>query len=201
MHVLLWRHGRDHHRRLGLAKQLTEHRTDPADHLLKPGHRHGGSSVPEALQRRQVFRRQVGVPEQHVDKGWWQEGVRNPVLLDQREELGKVGPGHDDDLTPERHDREAEHARRVGEWRERQVHRPSLERIAHQGERRHRFDVPAGQHDPLGLARRPACARNHDDVVGRIGLPGFGAHLAQPLIERHGKRDGGVQANQRRELG
>ena len=140
------------------------------------------------------------MPEQHVDKGGWQEGVRDPVLLDQREELGKVGPGHDDDLTTERHDREAEHARRVGEWRERLVHRTSLERVAHQGERRHRFDVPAGQHYPLGLARRPAGTRNHDDVVGRIGLPRFGAHLVQPLVERHGKRDVGVQANQCCEL-
>src|SRR5437764_12886983 len=52
VHVLLWRHGRDHHRRLGLAKQLTEHWTDPADGLLKPGRRRRGSSAPEAQQPR-----------------------------------------------------------------------------------------------------------------------------------------------------
>src|SRR5260370_39987041 len=80
VHMLLRRHSRDHHRGLCLTKQLTENWTDPADCLLKPGHRHGGSSVPEALQRRQVFRRQVGVPEQHVDKGRWQESMRDPVL-------------------------------------------------------------------------------------------------------------------------
>src|SRR6266700_1176747 len=35
VHVLLRRHSRDHHRLLGLAKQLTNHRTDPVDSLLK----------------------------------------------------------------------------------------------------------------------------------------------------------------------
>src|SRR5205085_2962550 len=35
--VLLRCHGRDHHRRLGLAKKLTEHWADSADRLLKPG--------------------------------------------------------------------------------------------------------------------------------------------------------------------
>ena len=79
----------------------------------------------------------------------------------------EVGLRHHHDLAAARHHREAQHTGRVGQRREREVDRPALERVAHQGQRRHRLEVAAGEHHALGRARRTTGADDHRDVVDR----------------------------------
>ena len=189
--VVPGREGGDEHRRLGLAEQLAEDRSEDADRLLEPGRRHRRGPVPQALQGAQVRRRQRRVVEQRVDDGRGQERVGDPVAADEREELPEVGAGHDDDLPAQRHDREAEHPGRVGERREREVDRAALERVAHQRQGRHRLDVPAGQHHALRPAGGAAGPGDHDHVVDRIGLPGAVADPRQPLGEPDRAGDAG----------
>ena len=122
------RHRRDHHRRLGLPEQLRHHRTDRTDRLLQPSCRDRRRAVPEALQRDQVGARQVVVAEQHVDQRRRQERVRDPVPLDQLQEVGEVGLRHHHDLAAARHHREAEHPGGVGQRRQREIDRAAVER-------------------------------------------------------------------------
>ena len=75
------------------------------------------------------------------------------------------GRAHHDDLAAEGQHREAEHAGRVGERREREVDRAALERVAHQRDRRHRLEVGAGEHHALGPAR--SCRRCRRSSRGR----------------------------------
>ena len=108
-----------------------------------------------------------GLVEQHVDDGRRQEGVGDPVPLDQRQELRQVGRRHDHDLPAQGQDREAQDPGRVGERGQREVHRAPGERVAHQHDGRHRLEVAPGQQHALGAAGGPAGARDHGDVVGR----------------------------------
>ena len=130
---------------------------------------------------------ELGMIEQHVDHGRRQEGVRDAVALDQIEKLGDVGVMHDDDATAERHDRETQHAGRVGQRREREVDRTALERIAHQRQCRHGLDVAARQHDPLRLAGGAPGAGNHREIVDSLALIMPVGEVSEPAVEGGGE--------------
>ena len=198
--MLLRGHGRDHHRRLGLAEELTHHRADSCQRLFEPCRRHGRRAIPEALQRREVGRRHCGIFEQHVNEGRRKEGVGHPPVSDEPQELAKVGLRHDDDAAAESHHRQAENARRVGEGREREIDRPAVERIAHQRQRRHRLEVAARQHHAFRLPGRPPCAGDHGDIVERRDVHRIVGRAFEPARERRRGRGRPVQANQDREL-
>ena len=112
------------------------------------------------------------------------------TALNQVEKLGKIRFRHNDDPAAKRHDRQAQHARRMGQRREREIGRTPLERIAHKRERRHRFEVAAREHHALGLPRRAASARDHDDVVDRRDLDEIFTLAVQPFLQR--RREGGA---------
>ncbi len=77
------------------------------------------------------------------------------------------GCGHDHDLAAAGQDREAQHAGRVGQRRQGEVHRAAVERVAHQRDRRHRLEVAVGEHHALGPPGGAAGADQGDDVVRR----------------------------------
>ena len=162
--------------------------------LLQAAGRHRRRAVPQALQVSQVGPGQARVVEQHVDQRRRQERVGHRVLLDQRQELGQVRLGHDDDLAAERHDREAQHAGRVGQRGQGEVARARPERVAHQRQRRHRLDVAAGEHDALRPAGGTPGADEHDHVAGRLGLPGLGG--SGPIHRSKGVACGGSPSRQ-----
>jgi hypothetical protein len=120
--------------------------------------------------------------------------------FDEPQELAYIRPRHDDDAAAKRHDRQAQHARRMGQRREREIGRTPVERIAHKRERRHRFEVAAREHHALGLPRRAASARDHDDVVDRRDLDEIFTLAAQPFLQRRGEGGAVVEADERGEL-
>ena len=199
--MVLRRHHRDHHRRLGLAEQLCHHRAKLADRFLEPRGRDWRGPVPEALHRRQIGRGQIGMIEQHVDQRRRQEGVGRPVTFGEGQEFADVGIGHDHDFTAMCHDREGQHPGGVGERRHREIDRATLERIAHQGERGHRLEIAARQHHALRVARRAAGAGEHREVADRLRLKPTVGNIRQPLVERRCERLFGIQADKLLHLG
>jgi hypothetical protein len=181
--VLARRHHRNHHRRLGLAEELRHDGADLLQRLFEPRGRHRGGAVPEALQRIEPRGRQLRVLQQHVDERGRQEGVGDAVLLDEPEELAQLGPGHDHHLPAQRHHRQAQHAGRVRERRQREVGGPALEGVAHQGQRRHRLEVAPRQHHALGLAGGAAGAGDHGHVVDHGNVDGGVACTVEPLLQ------------------
>ena len=107
--------------------------------------------------------------------------MRDALALDQGDELADVGLGHHDDAPAERHHREAQHARGVGERGEREVRGAAAERIAHQRQRGHRLEVAAGEHHALRQPGRAAGADEHRQVVLGLGTAPRG--LAEPVVE------------------
>ncbi|MNS60315.1 hypothetical protein D3C72_933040 [compost metagenome] len=86
------------------------------------------------------------------------------------------------------------------ERRERQVHGPAFERVAHEGQRRHGLQVAAREHHALGLAGGAAGAGDHGHVVGRRDVDRRIVQPVEPFV--HGGREGLplVEAHQRLQL-
>ena len=86
---------------------------------------------------------------------------------------------HHDDLAADRHHRETQHTRRVGQRRHREVDRASAlrspsggggvgaEGVAHERQGGHRLDVAVGELHALGPPRGAPGADDHDGVVRR----------------------------------
>ena len=165
------REHRDHHRRLALAEQLRHHGPDRPRAPPRAGR---STSAPRRTRstaaRRGRCVRSAVVAEQHVDQRRRQERVRDPLLLDERQEAAEVGSAHDDDPPAERHHREAQDAGGVRQRREREVRRAARERVAHQRQRGHRLEVARREHHALGQPGRAARPDEHREVVRRLGL-------------------------------
>ena len=195
------RHGRDHHRRLGLAEQLRHHRPDLVDRLFQARHGYRRRAVPEALQRASVGCGELGILQEHVDQGWRQERMGDATALNEIEKLGEIGFRHNDDPPPERQDRETQDAGGVGERRQSEIDRAAFERIAHQRERGHRLQIAPRKHDAFGLAGGAAGARDHRDVVHGRDLERLIADAIEPRIQRWREGHRLVEADEKRQLG
>ena len=138
--------------------------------------------------------------QQHVDDGRRQECVRHPIARDQFEEFADVGVMHDHHPAAERHDRKTQHTGGMRQRRQRQIGRAPLERIAHQGQRRHRLDVAAREHHAFGFSGGPAGAGDQCQIVNGIALKGLLADIGQPALERRRIGELGVEADELAQL-
>ena len=116
------------------------------------------------------------------------------------QELAEIRLGHDDDSAAKGHDRQAENARRVSERRQREIDRPSLEWIAHEGQRGHRLEIAARQHHAFRLPRRASGAGDHGDIVERRDIHRIFAHALEPAFQRGRDQGGSVDADEDRKL-
>ena len=190
--MVLRRHHRDHHRCFGLPKELC-HRADLFQRLGQARHRNRGRAVPEALQRAEISAFELRMIQQHVDDGWRKECVRDPVACDQIEEFAGVWMMHDHHPASERHDRKTQHTGGVRQRRERKIGRAPLERIAHQGQRSHRFDVASREHYAFGFAGRSAGAGYERKIINGIAVKGLAVDTGKPTFERRRERYFGVE--------
>ena len=199
--VILRRHGRDHHRRLGLTEQLRHDWPDLVDRLLqlRSGNRRG--SVPEALQRASIGPGEFWILQEHVDQGRRQERMGDAAPLDEAEKLGEIRLGHDDDPAAQGQYRETQDAGRMSQWRERKIDGAAIERIAHQRQGGHRLQIAPREHHAFGLTGGSAGPRNHRNIVCRRDLDRFIVDAVEPRIERRREGRRLVEADKKRKLG
>ena len=138
--------------------------------------------------------------QQHIDDGWRQECVRDLVACDQIKEFPDIRMMHDHHPASERHDRKTQHTGGVRQRRECKVARTPLERIAHQGQRRHRFDVASREHHAFGFARCSASAGYERKIINGIALKGLAVDIGKPTLERRRERHIGVETYELAEL-
>src|SRR6202042_915826 len=94
------------------------------------------------------------------------------------------------DAAAERHDRKAQYTGSVREGRECKIDRASFERVAHQGQRGHRFDVASREHHALGFAGRSAGTGYQRKIIDGIALKGLAVDVGKPTLER--RREGRI---------
>src|SRR5712671_6029297 len=100
---------------------------------------------------------------------------------------------HNHHSASERHDGKTPHTGSMRQRRERKIGRAPLERIAHQGQRSHRFDVASREHYALGFARRSTGAGYERKVINGIALKGLAVDVGKPTLEGGRERHIGVE--------